>query len=95
MSHSRIPEEEIVPRGEEIYERTVRPRLGPEHEGAFVVIDVETGDYEVSDDDEVAFERAEEKRPETAFFVLRVGPEGASRPAYRIGAGRGTPAGAF
>lgn len=62
MSYSRVPEEEIVPRGREIYERDIRPRLGPEHEGKFVVIDVETGDYEVSDDGE-AFGRAEEKRP--------------------------------
>lgn len=87
MSYSRVPEEEIVPRGREIYERDVRPRLGPEHEGKFVVIDVESGDYEISDDDGEAFGRAEDRRPEAVFFVLRVGPEGASRPAYRIGAG--------
>jgi hypothetical protein len=84
MSHSRVPEEEIIPRGREIYERAVRPELGPEHEGKFVVIDVESGDYEVSDDEE-AFERAEVKNREAVFFVLRVGPKGAPRPAYRIG----------
>ena len=87
MSYSRVPEEEIVPRGREIYERDVRPGLGPEHEGKFVVIDVASGDYEVSDDDEEAFGRAEEKHPEAVFFVLRVGPEGAPQPAYRIGPG--------
>ncbi len=87
MSYSSVPEEEIVPRGHEIYERDIRPRLGPEHEGKFVVIDIESGDYEVSDDDGEAFSRAEYKRPGAVFFVLRVGPEGASRPAYRIGAG--------
>lgn len=86
MSRSGIPEEEIVPRGEEIYERDVRPKLGPEHEGKFVVIDIETGDYEVSDDDGEAFGRAEEKHPEAVFFVLRVGHKGALQPAYRIGA---------
>ncbi|MBA3492313.1 MAG: hypothetical protein H0T55_09615, partial [Rubrobacteraceae bacterium] len=63
MSYSRVPEEEIVPRGREIYEREIRPRLGPEHEGKFVVIDIESGDYEVSDDDGEAFSRAEYKRP--------------------------------
>ena len=52
MGYSRVPEEEIVPRGHEIYERAVHPELGPEHEGKFVVIDVESGDYEVSDDEE-------------------------------------------
>jgi hypothetical protein len=63
----------------------VRPGLGPEHEGKFVVIDVQSGDYEVSDDDDVAFGRAEERHPEAVFFVLLVGPDGAPRPAYRIG----------
>lgn len=87
MSRSRVLEEEIVPRGQAIYERDVRPGLGPEHRGKFVVIDVETGDYEVSDDDGEAFGLAEEKHPEAVFFVLRVGPEGAPQPAYRIGAG--------
>jgi hypothetical protein len=85
MSYSRVPEEEIVPRGREIYEHAVRPGLCPEHEGKFVVIDVESGDYEVSDDDGEAFGLAEERHPEAMFFVLRVGPEGAPRPAYRIG----------
>ena len=55
----------------------------------FVVIDVATGDYEVSDDDGEAFGRAEDKHPEAVFFVLRVGPEGVPQPAYRIGAGLG------
>jgi len=59
--------------------------LGPEHEGRFVVIDAESGDYEVSDDDGEALGRAEERHPEAVFFVLRVGPEGAPRPAHRIG----------
>jgi hypothetical protein len=50
-----------------------------------VAIDVESGDYEVSDDDDEAFGRLEERHPKAVFFVLRVGPEGAPRPAYRIG----------
>ena len=39
-------EERIVPRGREIYERRVCPGLRQEDEGASVVIDVESGDYE-------------------------------------------------
>lgn len=87
MSDSRIPEDEIVPRGEDIYEREIRPKLGPEHEGKFVVVDVESGDYEVSDDDEEADGRLEKRRPGALTFILLVGPDGGSRPAYRIGAG--------
>lgn len=82
-----VPEEEIVPRGREIYDNAVRPGLGPEDEGGFVVIDVESGDYEISKDEEEAFARAEERHPEALFYVLRVGRGGAPLPAYRIGAG--------
>jgi hypothetical protein len=40
MSRPRVPEEEIVPLGEEIYERDVRPKLGPGDEGKFEVLDL-------------------------------------------------------
>lgn len=86
MSGSRIPESEIVPRGEEIYEREIRPKLGVEDEGKLVIVDVESGDFEVSDDENEASERLEKRRPGAMAFILRVGPTGASRPAYRIGA---------
>lgn len=45
MDYSHVLEEEIVPRGREIYERDVRPELRPEDEGKFVVIDVLGGGY--------------------------------------------------
>ena len=87
MNHSRIPEEQIVPRGREIYERSVRPELRPEDEGKFVVIDVRGGGYAVEDDEEEAFARASERtEPDALFFFARVGRNGAPVPAHRIGA---------
>ena len=80
-----VPEEEIVPRGREIYESRIRPELKPGDEGAFVVVEVESGDYEVSKDEEEAFARAEAKHPDAVFFFTRVGPEGIHVPAHRIG----------
>lgn len=85
MSRPKVPEAEIVPRGEEIYERDVRPKLGPEHEGKFVVVDVTTGEYAIADDDLEASDLALEKNPEAILYGLRVGPGTASLPAYRIG----------
>ncbi len=87
MDGSRTPKESIVPRGQEIYERRVRPRLGPKDEGAFVVIDVQSGDYEVAADEEEAFARAEARHPDALFFFSRVGPGGEPAPAHRIGGG--------
>lgn len=88
MSERRsIPEEEIVPRGREIYERLVRPKLHPQDEGKFVVIDVLGGGYAVDDEEEAAFSRAAENAdPEALFFFARVGVDGAPAPAHRIGA---------
>ncbi len=91
MSRPRVPEEEIVPRGEEIYERDVRPKLGPEHEGKFVVLDVTTGEYVTADDDLEASDLALEKNPEAILYGLRVGPGAASLPAYRIGGAGAAP----
>ena len=88
MSERRsIPEEEIVPRGREIYERLVRPKLRPQDEGKFVVIDVLDGGYAVDDEEETAFSRiSENATPEALFFFARVGRDGAPAPAHRIGA---------
>jgi len=87
MDEIRVSEEQIVPRGREIYERRVRPELRQEDEGAFVVIDVESGDYEVAADEEEAFARVEARHPGSVFFFSRVGPGGEAVPAHRIGAG--------
>lgn len=87
MDGVRRPVEWIVPRGREIYEHRVRPGLGQEDEGAFVVIDVESSDYAVAADEEEAFARVEERHPGGVFFFSRVGPNGEAVPAHRIGAG--------
>ena len=88
MSRPRVPEEEIVPLGEEIYERDVRPKLGPEHEGKFVVLDVTTGEYAIADYDLEVSDLVLERNPEAIVYGLRVGPGAASLPAHRIdGAG--------
>src|SRR5215203_4787563 len=71
MDEVQRSEEWIVPRGREIYERRVRPGLQQEDEGAFVVIDVESGDYEVAADEEEAFARLEARRQGDVFFFCR------------------------
>jgi len=43
----RYSKEESARRGDEIYERNVRPRIKKSDNGKFVVIDIETGDFEI------------------------------------------------
>ncbi len=80
--------EEIARRGREVYEREIRREVELDHRGRFLILDVESGDYEVADDDLEASERLLERRPDALLYGLRIG-EGA---AYRIGR-RSGPAG--
>jgi hypothetical protein len=81
MPYPGYTTEEIARRGREVYEREIRREVEPEHRGRFLVLDVESGDYEIADDDLDASERLLERRPDALLYGLRIG-EGA---AYRIG----------
>ncbi len=70
--------EEIARRGREVYEREVRRGVEPEHRGRFLVLDVESGDYEIADDDLEASERLRERRPDALLYGFRVGERGLS-----------------
>jgi hypothetical protein len=77
----RYSKEEFARRGQEIYERTIRPRVEAGNEGKFVAIDIETGAYEIDSDDYTATERLLAREPDAQIWLLRVG----HRAAYRIG----------
>jgi hypothetical protein len=75
--------EEVVRRGREIYEREIRAKVEPEHDGEFLVVDVTTGSYEVGESDVAVSDHALQKNPDAVLYLMRVG-----RPAaYRMGAG--------
>jgi hypothetical protein len=77
----RYSREEFARRGEEIFERDIRSRLGAARAEDFVLIDVETGDYEIDPADIVALHRLLARRPDAQVWMRRVG----SRSAYRLG----------
>jgi hypothetical protein len=82
MSGTQTSEaEEFAKRGEEIYERDILPRLGPDDQGKAVAIEVETGDYEIDRNEVVAAHRLRERHPTAVFWFRRVG----SRYFYRFG----------
>lgn len=81
MSDYRIPPGDIVTRGEEIYKQ-IRDHVAPGNHGRFVVIDVETGKYELDEDDAVATMRVLAKNPGTMTYGIRIG----FPVAYRLGA---------
>lgn len=79
MNEATLSAEETVRRGEEIYERDIKAEVEADHTGEFVVIDVHTGNYELSPDEAEAFNRAEEKYPDGFFYLKRVGHRAAHR----------------
>jgi hypothetical protein len=73
MPYARYLPREVESRGEEIYERQIRAQVEPGNKGKFVVIDIETGEFEVDEDDLQATKRVLAKRPEAVVYGLRIG----------------------
>jgi hypothetical protein len=73
MSYANYSPEEIEARGEEIYEQQIRQRVETGNKGKFVVIDIETGEYELDEDDLQATKRALAKRPDAVLYGVRIG----------------------
>jgi hypothetical protein len=64
---------EFARRGEEIYERDIRSHVEPGSEDKFVLIDIETGDYEIDGDELSASERLLGRRPNAQIWMRKVG----------------------
>jgi len=83
----RYSKEEFALRGQEIYERDIRPHLDPADEGRFVAIDIETAMHEVDPDDYTATERLLARKADAQIWLVRVG----HRATYRMGTRREGP----
>ncbi len=77
----RYSKEEFARRGDEIYERALRPTLERGNEGRFVAIDIETGAYEIDADELTASDRLLDRVPNAQIWLRRIG----SRYAHRFG----------
>lgn len=70
---------EVGRRGEEIYESSIRTDVEPAHNGEFVVIDIDSGDYELDPSEVVAVRRMAARRPDGRRYIKRVGYAAAHR----------------
>ena len=69
----RYSKEEFARRGDEIYERDVRPHVEAGNEGKFVAIDIETGAYELADDELTACNRLLARIPDAQTWLVKIG----------------------
>ena len=83
-ARSRRPLAELARLGNELLERQVQPKLGPEEDSKFVAVDVETGEYEVDEDDYTAISRLRGRCPGADVWLGCVGQP----TAYKMRRGR-------
>jgi hypothetical protein len=83
VSTQKYTIDEVCDRGEKIYEEQIKHLVEPREKGKFIVIDIESGDYEVDDEELEAFDRLKERLPNAVTFMGRVG----YKAAYHIGSG--------
>ena len=80
----RYPNGEYGRRGDAIYNRDLRSILEPDHIGKFVLIDIETGAFEVDENGLAASDRLYARFPDAQPWMRRVGtPSHVCRFGYR------------
>lgn len=73
MAQPSLTLEEIADLGEKIYREKIRPLLTEADIGKFVHIDVNSGDYEIDDDDISGDIKLHKRKPNALCYGLRAG----------------------
>lgn len=81
MVSATQPADEVARLAQEHYKRGIGARVERDHQGDYLVINIETGEFEVGPDDLEVSLRARERFPDAVLFTMRVG----QRAAYRLG----------
>lgn len=76
--------QEVVQRGMTIYAQQLKPQVEAGNYGKFLVINTNTGEYEMDADDVAAAKRANARFSDAPLFSMRVGHAA----AYRLGSRR-------
>ncbi len=80
MADPKYSKGEVCDRGERIYEERIKSLVEPHETGKLIVIDIETGDYEIDEEMLAASRRLRERCPDSVRYGGRVGYDS----AYRI-----------
>jgi len=73
MQYPTISKEEVAARGRAIYEQAIRDKVEADNRGKYLVIDINTGEYEMDEDDVAAMKRAAANHPDGVLYGMRVG----------------------
>ena len=81
MPYDKYTPDEVTARGEAIYEQKLRADIEHQHQGKFLVIDIDSGAYEIDENDVIATKRLLAVHPKAVIYGKRIG----ARAAYRLG----------
>ncbi len=81
MPHAKYSREEVAARGEAIYNQEIRSKVESQFKGDYLVLDIESGEFEIDQDDLVATKRLLARCPDAVLYGLRIGYVA----AYRLG----------
>ncbi len=74
METSLLSREEVALRGKALYEQSIQSQVeNAQNVGKMVIIDIESGDYEVDDIGIVSAERLHAKHPQARLYGIRIG----------------------
>jgi hypothetical protein len=68
----RYPKEEFARRGDEVYDK-IRRQVEPKNKGKFCAVDIETGEYEIADDELEACDKLYARIPNAQPWLVRIG----------------------
>ena len=75
LRQPKYSKEEHARRGDELYDREIRPAIETDHLGEFVAIDVDSGAYEVDKNELTACNRLLARQPDAQIWLKRVGTD--------------------
>ena len=65
--------DDCIRRGEELFEREIRAKVAGEDPHRYLLIDVESGDFETDANEMAAFDRLHARRPNAMIYFRKVG----------------------
>ena len=75
MPQTKYSKEEVARRGEELYEKSIRPKVEVEFDGKILAIDICSGDYEIDNTTLPAVDRLRLRHSDAEIYILRIGHE--------------------
>jgi hypothetical protein len=84
MPDPRLTSDDVVRRGKALYEQHLRAKLEAGNKGKFLVINVETGEYEIGDDYGALSDQLHAADPDAPLFAMRIGYPAVGRIGGRI-----------